>query len=314
MSERTASLSPIRETPHRLLVTHRLRAQASRAVILVLLTLVAMVSLFPLYWLYNTALIPSSSTVKLPPELIPSHPTLENLQEIFKASGQGKLSLPFTDIVISMSRLPLWFLNTAFIAVLSTAIHVLFDSMAGYAFAKRKFPGSNLFFWMVLAALMIPTQVTLVPLYIMITQLKLVNTFAGVILPGLADVIGIFLLKQYIQTLPSELEEAARIDGASEWQIYTRIILPLTAPGLAVTAIFAFQRYWNAFLWPLVVLQNPDLFTLQVGLSYINTSEFGTHYGLLMSGAALAALPMIAFFFAFQRYFMQGLRIGAVKG
>ncbi len=314
MSEGAAAYTPIRDQPNRLFITRRLRAGASRAVILVLLTLVAIVSLFPLYWLYCTALSPFSSTVKLPPELFPANPTLDNVFQIFTASGRGKLNVPFTDIVIPMSRLPLWFVNTAFIAILSTAIHVLFDSMAGYAFAKRKFPGSNVFFWMILAALMIPGQVTLVPLYIMITQLKLVNTFAGVILPGLADVIGIFLLKQYIQTLPSELEEAARIDGASEWQIYTRIILPLTAPGLAVTAIFAFQRYWNAFLWPLVVLQSPDLFTLQVGLSYIHTSEFGTNYGLLMSGAALAALPMIAFFFAFQRYFMQGLRIGALKG
>ncbi len=314
MSERAATFSPIRETPSRLPVARRLRAQVSRGIVLLLLTVVAIVSLFPLYWLFVTALSPFSSTVKIPPEFFPATPTLENVGEIFRASGQGKLSIPLTDIVIPMSRLPLWFINTAFIAILSTAIHVLFDSMAGYAFAKRKFPGSNLFFWMVLAALMIPGQVTLVPLYIMITQLKLVNTFAGVILPGLADVIGIFLLKQYIQTLPSELEEAARIDGASEWQIYTRIILPLTAPGLAVTAIFAFQRYWNAFLWPLVVLQSPDLFTLQVGLSYIHTSEFGTKYGLLMSGAALAALPMIAFFFMFQRYFMQGLRIGALKG
>ena len=131
---------------------------------------------------------------------------------------------------------------------------------------------------------------------------------------SLADVIGIFLLKQFIQTLPGELEDAARVDGASEWGIYTRIILPLAAPALAVTAIFAFQRYWNAFLWPLIVLQSPDLFTLQVGLSYVHTSEFGTDYGLLMAGAALAAIPMILFFFAFQKYFMQGLRIGAIKG
>ncbi len=314
MSEGTAAYSSARDQPSRFLMERRLRSETSRVLILILLTLVALVSLFPLYWLFVTALSPFSSTVKFPPELFPANPTLDNVGEILKASGRGKLSIPFTDLVIPMSRLPLWFINTAFIAILSTAVHVLFDSMAGYAFAKRKFPGSNVFFWMILAALMIPGQVTLVPLYLMITQFKLVNTFAGVILPGLADVIGIFLLKQYIQTLPSELEEAARIDGASEWQIYTRIILPLTAPGLAVTAIFAFQRYWNAFLWPLVVLQSPDLFTLQVGLSYIHTSEFGTNYGLLMSGAALAALPMIAFFFAFQRYFMQGLRIGALKG
>lgn len=313
MSE-SVRLSRVRERATGKALVQRLRAPLARGATYVLLIALAVVSLFPLYWLFNTAFTPASSTAKLPPDLIPANPTLENLVEIFKASGQGKLSIPFTDIVIPMSRLPLWFINTAFIAILSTAVHVLFDSMAAYAFAKRKFPGSNLLFWMVLAALMIPGQVTLVPLYLMITQMKLVNTFAGVILPGLADVIGIFLLKQYIQTLPSELEEAARIDGASEWQIYTHIILPLTAPGLAVTAIFAFQRYWNAFLWPLVVLQSPDLFTLQVGLSYIHTSEFGTNYGLLMSGAALAALPMIAFFFAFQRYFMQGLRIGAIKG
>jgi multiple sugar transport system permease protein len=186
--------------------------------------------------------------------------------------------------------------------------------MAGYAFAKKKFPGSNLFFWMILAALMIPGQVTLVPLYLNVVQMGLNNTFAGLILPGLADVIGIFLLKQFIQTIPRELEEAARIDGASEIGIYAGIILPLSVPALAVTAIFSFQRYWNAFLWPLVITQSPDLFTLQVALSYIQNSEFGINYGLLMTGAAVAAIPMIIFFFAFQKYFVQGLRIGAMKG
>lgn len=291
----------------------RLRRRLPRVLIMILLTAVAIVSLFPLYWMFNTALTPASSTVKLPPDLIPIPPTLENVREIIRISGQGKLYL-VGDTYIAMSRLLLWFVNTAFIAIFSTAVHVLFDSMAGYAFAKRKFPGSNLFFWMILAALMIPGQVTLVPLYLMTAKLKLINSYAGVILPGLADVIGIFLLKQYIQTLPGELMEAARIDGATEWGAFWGIVLPLSAPGLAVTAIFAFQRYWNAFLWPLVVLQSPDKFTLQVGLSFVNTSEFGTNYGLLLAGAALAAVPMIVFFFAFQRYFMQGLRIGAVKG
>jgi multiple sugar transport system permease protein len=285
-----------------------------QVIIFILLVLVAVVSLFPLYWLFNTALVPASSTVKLPPDLIPVNATLKNLADIVRYSGQGKLRLFGPDQFIRMPRLYLWFINTTFITLLSTALHILFDSMAGYAFAKKRFPGSNLFFWMILAALMIPGQVTLVPLYLMIAKFKLVNTFAGVILPGLADVIGIFLLKQFIQTLPGELEDAARVDGASEWSIYTRIILPLSAPALAVTAIFAFQRYWNSFLWPLIVLQSPDLFTLQVGLSFIHTSEFGTNYGLLMAGAAMAAIPMIIFFFAFQKYFMQGLRIGAIKG
>ena len=292
----------------------RFRRLLSRALVLILLTVMAIVSLFPLYWLFNTALTPASATVKLPPDLIPVNLTLSNFADVILRSGMGKLRLLNPDQFIRMPRLLLWFINTAFIAILSTAVHVLFDSMAGYAFAKKKFPGSNLFFWMILAALMIPGQVTLVPLYLMITKLDWVNSFVGVITPGLADVIGIFLLKQFIQTLPTELEDAARVDGASEWGIYARIIMPLSVPALAVTAIFAFQRYWNAFLWPLIVLQSPDLFTLQVGLSYVHTSEFGTDYGLLMAGAALAAIPMIVFFFAFQKYFMQGLRIGAVKG
>ena len=282
-------------------------------VILAILIMAAAVSLFPLYWLFVTAITPASSTVKLPPELIPSNPTLDNITNLIALSGVGGLRVLGLEDV-RMSRMLLWFVNTLLLALVSTGIHVLFDTMAGYAFAKRKFPGSNLFFWMILAALMIPAQVTLVPLFLMITQFKLVNTFAGVMLPGLADVIGIFLLKQYIQTMPRELEEAARMDGASEWKTFTSVIVPLAAPAMAVTAIFAFQRYWNSFLWPLVVLQNPDLFTLQVGLSYLYNSEFGTNYGLLMSGAALASIPMIIFFFAFQRYFMQGLRVGAVKG
>lgn len=280
----------------------------------VILTFVAITSLFPLYWLFNTSLTPATLTVKFPPDIIPINATLNNFRAVVRSSGLSKIPIPGTDEIWQVPRIYLWFGNTSFIALLSTAVHLMFDSMAGYAFAKRKFPGSNVLFVMILAALMIPPQVTLVPLYLMITQWKLVNTYAGAILPGLADVIGIFLLKQYIQTLPSELEEAARMDGASEWTIYTKIILPLTTPALAVTAIFAFQRYWNAFIWPLIVMQNPDMFTLQVGLAYIHTSEFGMDYGLLLAGAALAAIPMVIFFFAFQKYFMQGLRIGAIKG
>lgn len=290
----------------------RLRRRLPNILVLIVLTAVAIVSLFPLYWLFATALTPASSTIKLPPQLIPIPATLQNFADVIRLSGQGKLQL--LDNVLTMPRMLLWFINTLALALISTGVHVLFDTMAGYAFAKRKFPGSNLLFAMILAALMIPGQVTLVPLYLMISKAGMVDTFHGMLLPGLADVIGIFLIKQYIQTMPGELEEAARIDGASEWQTFTRIIIPLAAPAMAVTAIFSFQRYWNAFLWPLVILQTPDKFTLQVGLSYIYNSEFGTNYGLLMSGAALASIPMIIFFFSFQRYFMQGLRVGAVKG
>lgn len=292
----------------------RARRALPYVLIYVLLTIIAIVSLFPLYWLFVTSLTPAAATLKLPPQMLPTNPTLQNFVDILRFSGTGKLELPFMAEPVKMARLLLWFLNTTFYAAVSTALHVVFDSMAGYAFAKRKFPGSNLFFWLILAALMIPGQVTLVPLYLMVVKMGLNNSFLGLILPGLADVIGIFLLKQFIQTIPRELEEAARIDGASEIGIYAGVIMPLSVPALAVTAIFSFQRYWNAFLWPLVITQSPDKFTLQVGLSYIQNSEFGTNYGILMSGAALAAIPMILFFFAFQKYFVQGLRIGAVKG
>lgn len=293
---------------------NRRRIDVSKLLVLVFLTIVAAVSLFPLYWLFATALTPASATVKIPPDLIPSNPTLDNFVEIARAGGMTNIHLPFLAEPLRIQRVWLWLFNTALYAGVSMAIHLLFDSMAAYALAKRRFPGARPLFWLILAAIMIPPQVTLIPLFFLVRDLGLNNTFQGLLLPGLADVIGIFLLKQFMQTIPTELEEAARIDGASEWQIYSRVIMPLSIPALAVTAIFAFQRYWNNFLWPLVITHNPDLFTLQVGLSYIQNGEFGTNYGLLMSGAALAALPMIVVFFAFQKYFVQGLRIGAVKG
>lgn len=296
-------------------VLRRLQARAPRVLVYVLLTAVAVISLFPLYWMFNTAFTPANSTVKLPPDFIPVHATLDNFVGVIRGAGRGHLLLFGAARAIAMPNFIIWFVNSAVIAILSTGVHLLFDSMAGYAFGKRKFPGSNLFFWMILAALMIPPQVTLVPLYRFASQVRLVTQpYAAVILPGLADVVGIFMLKQFIQTLPGELEEAARIDGASEWAIYQRIIVPLSAPALAVTAIFAFQRYWNAFIWPLIVLPRAEYYTLQVGLAFIHTSEFGLNYGYLLAGASMAAIPMIVVFFAFQRYFMQGLRIGALKG
>lgn len=293
---------------------NRNRIDRSKVLVFILLTITAMVSLFPLYWVFATALTPASSTVKIPPDLIPPNPTLDNFVEIARAGGITSIELPFLAEPLQVQRLWVWIFNTFLYTILSTGIHVVFDSMAAYALARRRFPGRRLLFWGILAAIMMPPQVTLIPLFFQVRDMGMNNTFQGLLLPGLADVIGIFLLRQFMMTIPSELEEAARVDGATEWQIYSRIIMPLSVPALAVTSIFAFQRYWNNFLWPLVITRDPDLYTLQVGLSYIQTGEFGTNYGILMSGAALAALPMIVVFFAFQRYFVQGLRVGAVKG
>jgi multiple sugar transport system permease protein len=305
-----------RTTTRALPASHPTLDRVVKIALYTLITLAAFSSLFPLYWMVNTALTPGSEVIKMPPELIPQHPGLDNFQLVINAA-------PY------FLR---WILNTLFIALATMGVHVVFDAMSGYAFAKRKFPGSNVLFFLVVGALMIPGQVTLVPLFIMVSDLRYllmqlgagidalepllaaISNYGGVIIPGLADVIGIFLMKQFIQTLPRELEEAARIDGASEFKIFTNIIIPLAKPAMAVNAIFAFQRYWNAFLWPLVVIQKAEYFVLQVGLSFIYRSEFGTNYGLLMAGATMASIPMIIFFFSFQKYFMEGIRIGALKG
>ncbi len=160
---------------------------------------------------------------------------------------------------------------------------------------------------------MIPDHVTLVPRYIVARELGLLNSLWAVILPGTANVFGIFLMRQYIQTLPSELIDAGRIDGCTEFGLFWRIILPLCKPALAALAIFTFVRYWNDFLWPLIVLTSDSTFTLPVGVASLQ-GEFGTDYGVIFAGAALAALPMIVFFLVFQRYFLEGVRMGAVKG
>ena len=263
----------------------------------VVLVLVAIVALWPMYWLYITAFTPTANTVKTPPDLIPIHASLTNFSRLFtQAKDYWR-----------------WALNSLLISLSVTAFHLIFDTMAGYAFAKKRFPGRNFFFWLILSTLMIPSHVTLVPLYVVARQLHLINNILAVILPGTADVFGIFLMRQYIQTLPSELEEAARMDGCTEPGVFWRVIVPLSKPALGALAIFSFVRYWNDFLWPLIVLQKSQHYTLPVGVASLQ-GEFRTDFGLIFAGAALAALPMIVFFLIFQRYFIEGVRMGAVKG
>jgi multiple sugar transport system permease protein len=263
----------------------------------VILIVVAIVALWPMYWLYITAFTPTLDTVKTPPDLIPIHASLANFSRLFQQAKDYWR----------------WALNSLIISLTVTAFHLLFDTMAGYAFAKKRFPGRNFFFWLILSTLMIPSHVTLVPLYIVARHLHLINNILAVILPGTADVFGIFLMRQYIQTLPSELEEAARMDGCTEPGIFWRVIVPLSKPALGALAIFSFVRYWNDFLWPLIVLQKSQHYTLPVGVASLQ-GEFRTDFGLIFAGAALAALPMIVFFLIFQRYFIEGVRMGAVKG
>jgi len=275
----------------------QLKFNGSKIVAWVILIVTTVISLWPLYWLIITAFTPTKDTIKTPPDLIPINASLDNFQRLF---DQAKNYWG-------------WAANSFIITFSITIFHVIFDTLAGYAFAKKKFPGKNIMFWLILSTLMIPIHVTLTPLYIVVQNFNLRDNLLAVILPGTANVFGIFLMRQFIQTLPSELEEAGRIDGCSEIRIFWSIIMPLSKPAIGALAIFTFVRFWNDFLWPSMVLIRANSYTLPVGVASLQ-GEFGTDYGLIFAGATLAALPMIIFFLAFQRYFLEGVRMGAVKG
>jgi multiple sugar transport system permease protein len=269
-----------------------------RSVLLTLAVLVpvAVLALFPFYWMVTSALTPGAAAVRVPPTIVPLDATLDNFASLF-----------------AQAPVLLWSFNSLVIALAIMGGHVLFDSMAGYAFARKRFPGKSILFLLIVSSLMIPVHVTLVPRFILISAIDLNNNPLGVILPSIADVFGIFLMRQFIQSLPRELEDAARVDGANEWQVFIKIIVPLSRPAIATVAIFSFVGAWNAFLWPLIVLAKRELLTLPVGIALLQ-QEFSTNIGLQMAGAAVGAIPMIILFLLFQRYFLEGVRVGALKG
>lgn len=259
----------------------------------------AIISLFPLYWMVITSIKPSVAIMVTPPELIPSEITLRNFNTVFES---GVLR---------------WTFNSFFVAGMVTFCQLLFASMAGYAFAKKEFPGRDLIFWVYISSMMIPIYAIVVPLYRMMSFFDLLDTYIALVLPGLAAPFGTFLMRQFIQTLPSELIDAAKMDGCSEWGVYRHIILPLSLPGLAVLGIFVFNLQWAEFFWPMVVTGSAEMRVLTVGLASLQMFDVSSglkDYGVLMAGATWAALPMFIIFFVFQRYFLQGITLGALKG
>jgi len=247
-------------------------------------------------WMFYTSFCPAEDLNAVPPVLIHREFTLLNYVQL-----------------LSNAPIVRWTLNSFIICAAITIGQLLFDSMAGYAFARKKFPGGRILFWLIIGTMMVPVQILIVPLYIMMVRLHLVDTLWAAILPGLAGPFGIFFMRQYMLTIPSSLEEAARIDGCGEFQTFLRIILPVSAPALAVLAIFLFISNWNSFLWPLLVLNSAHTYTLTVGLATLQDKQ-ALDYGLLMAGAAVASLPMFGIFLVFQRAFIRGVRMGALKG
>lgn len=271
-----------------------------KLVIYTLLIVGSLLSFFPFAWMVLTAFKTAPQVLAVPIQWLPDPITWEN----FAAAWQR----------FNFAR---YFANTLFISSAVTVLSVTISSLAGYAFARRRFWGREVIFNLLLATLTIPGAVLMTPLFLMILKLGWINKFIGIIIPFSVSVTNIFLMRQYISTLPIELEEAARIDGASDFTIWWRIILPLSKPAMTTVAIFSFIGAWDGFLWPLIVLKDKGMWTLNVALGLLQTEYIaseGSPWGVMMAGSILVVLPLIGVFLTLQRYFMRGLTIGAVKG
>jgi multiple sugar transport system permease protein len=262
----------------------------------VVLAVGLVVTLAPFLWMLLGSFKPEAELQRVPPTWWPETPTLQNYRELF-----------------DRLNFPRFFANSLLVAVAVTAGNLVFCSMVGYALAKLDFAGKRLLFALVLGMLMVPGVVTFVPLFVLVSNLGLVNTYPGLILPFLVTPLGVFLMRQFIIGLPDELIEAARIDGAGEWRIFARVIMPLCGPPLATLGILTFLHSWNNFLWPLVVAQSEDKYTLPVALALYSVGQNATRYGLLMAGAVAVILPVIALFIALQRYFVQSVATTGIK-
>jgi multiple sugar transport system permease protein len=256
----------------------------------------AAVAVFPLLWMLSVSFMQPGETGALPPPLLPAHATLDNYRELFLRAGMGH-----------------YLLNSLLISSAITALSLAFNLMAGYAFAKLRFAGRRRIFQALIGALVIPAQVAMLPLFLLLKYLGLVNSYAGVIMPAMASVFGIYLVRQYARGIPDELIEAARIDGAGEWRIFAQIVLPLLRPVMATLAVFTFLAAWNDFMWPLIALTGQEHYTLPIGLASL-AREHAQDSELMMAGSVITVLPVLLLFLALQRYYLQGLLLGSVKG
>lgn len=274
----------------------RSRDRVARATLYVLLIGGLVLVVGPFVWMLLSSVKPEGEIRANPPTLWPHDPTLANYGNLFNR-------LDF----------PTYFTNSAFVAVVTTVGNLLFCSAAGYALAKVPFVGKRLLFGVVLGTLMVPSIVTIVPLFVLSSNLGLVNTLAGLILPYLAQAFGVFLMRQFIQSIPDDLLEAARIDAASELRIYWQIVLPLCRPALATLGILTFLASWNNFLWPLVAATGEKTYTLPVALALYAIGQNRTHYDLLLAGAVVIVLPVIIVFVLLQRHFVRGIATTGLK-
>ncbi|GAA0685232.1 multiple sugar transport system permease protein [Dyella sp. SG562] len=255
-----------------------------------------LVAVFPLLWMLSVSFMRPGEASALPPPLWPAHATLANYHELFERAGMGR-----------------YLLNSLAISSAITLLSLAFNLMAGYAFAKLRFAGRERLFQMLLGGLVIPAQVAMLPLFLLLKYLGLVNSYAAVVMPAMATIFGIFLVRQYARGIPDDLLEAARIDGAGELRIFAQIVLPLLKPIMVTLAIFTFLTAWNDFMWPLIALTGQEHYTLPIALASLSR-EHVQDSELMMAGSVVTVLPVLVLFLALQRYYLQGLLLGSVKG
>lgn len=260
----------------------------------ILLSLGALVMIFPFLWMLATSL-------KLPQDiynlsLLPPQPTLSNYSHVLDKTPYLR-----------------WFGNSLLIATVTTLSVLFFDSLAGYTLAKFEFPGRQVIFVLILSTLMVPTELLVIPWYVMSVNFHWADSYWGIMFPGIMSAFGVFLMRQFFQSVPNELLDAARIDGVSEFGLYWRIALPLVKPALAALAIFTFLGNWNAYLWPLIVIQSPKMQTLPVGVALFS-SEAGSQYHYIMAAASMATVPVLIIFAVFQRQIIRGIALTGLKG
>lgn len=261
-----------------------------------LATLIAIFMLIPFFWMISTSLKNSGAVMTIPIKWIPENPSLDAYRRVFNI-------FPFARAIF----------NSVFVAVVTTLITVLSAAMAAYIFAKFEFKGREILFSLYLATLMIPKQVTMIPNFLIIREIRLLNTFTGLMLPSFFNAFATFMLRQNIKTVPDSYIEAAIMEGSSQFKIFKDIVLPLIKPTLATLIVITFMEAWNRYLWPLIVLTDRSKMTLPVGLSLLN-GQYGEQYNLLMAGSLISIIPMLLVYIFAQKYFEKGLSVGGIKG
>ncbi|HHY47325.1 MAG TPA: carbohydrate ABC transporter permease [Firmicutes bacterium] len=274
------------------------REQAVQSgIVYILLAIGATVMVGPFVWMLLCSFKTGYEIVRIPPTFWPASPTIENYKAVL-------FTVPFVR----------YFLNSLLVAGVITVSVLFTSSLAGYVFAKYRFPGREFLFVLVLSTLMVPFELVMIPLYLLMLRLRFLNTYWALILPGCVRVLGVFLMRQFMAQVPSELMEAARIDGCSEFRTFWSIMLPQVKPALATLGIFTFMTSWNDYLWPLIAIDSMELRTLPVGLAMLTTKQFITRYDLSMAGATLAVVPAVVVFIALQKYFVRGVTMTGLKG